>query len=241
MSPLAQLIIWVIIEVIIIFAVLFVLLAAKVLTVRDYPSMTNDLDIDMLKTGDILGVSYPNPFGWFVTAWSDSIWSHVGIVWRDPQSNYPYILEAADYGGKYTGLIVIPINEWLHINRHNLTGYMSINVSPDANLLMDNFKPLMKYGLDAYNYNWIRLIQTRKYIPESFDIPNTHDKKVRYVCYELAIMMLQNAGIVKKDLMPSSYFPKHIMYGHLPLEGTYEYSKTVLVNTHLIVNFDRVI
>jgi hypothetical protein len=240
MNSTAAFIIWVIIEMIIIFLVLLLILATKILLVKDYPLTTSKLDYDSFKTGDIIGVSYTNPFGWFVTGWSNSIWSHIGVVWRDPNTNYPYVLEAANYGKNYDGLITVPLNEWFRINKRNIIGYMSINISPDSEKMMTHFESLKKYGLDTYNINWIRLIQKQLYDSDKFDKPNCIDNKTRYVCYELSIMMLQNVGVVEKKLMPSSYFPRDIMYGKLPLINNYQYSSTVLIDTQTILNISRV-
>lgn len=207
--------------VIIIFLIIVVIIAIRIVFVNDIPKVIEDLDPSTLNTGDIVGVGYNNIFGGFVTAWFASIWSHCGIIYKSPKTSRCFVLEAAMYGGKYNGVIKIPLETWIHYNKRSYIGVSRLAGNKlDPIILMREFNKLKKFvQLDSYNYRWWRLLFTTPYRVEK--------ERTKYTCYELLITLLQNCKVVKKKHSCSSYNPKMIMVGNLPMVGDYRYKKVV--------------
>jgi hypothetical protein len=194
--------------IIMLFLLMILFISYRVMRAEDLPKRTEDLDPTTLETGDILGVGYRHPFGWFVTAWSSSVWSHCGIVWKDPVTSEPFVLEAAMYGGKYNGMFKIPLAVWTSINRGSYLGLTRIRGKPvDAKKLMNAFNARKRYvGLEAYNWKWYRLLTVK---------PFTEENRTKYTCYEIVVSVLQDAGVLNKNSSCSSFFPTDIMEGKL--------------------------
>lgn len=214
------------IVIIVIFVLLILFISYRVTFASDLPKTVYDFETESLKTGDILGVGYRHPFGWFVTAWSGSIWSHTGIVWRDPKNDEVFVLEAGNYGGKYNGVIKIPIVVWVRINKGSHIGLSRLKTKDGRVLcpkkVMKNFKKLKKYVLlDTYSWRWYRLLRKKPYFKQT---------RTNYTCYELIVELFQECGVIKKLYSCSSYFPTDIMEGRIDLECGYEYTKPILLN-----------
>ena len=209
--------------------IIIIIIILRVVIVSDIPKTIEILDPSLLTTGDIVGVGYNNLFGYFVTCWSGSIWNHCGLVWREPNTNQVFILEAGAYGGEYNGVFKIPLNEWIIINKNSYMGVSKLRGRKlDTVLLINKFMKRKKYvTLDSYNYNWHRLIR---------NIPYFKDKRTKYTCYELVVTILQDCNVVKKIYACSSYFPRDIMIGNLPMCSDYFYDNAVLFDTTYYYN-----
>ncbi len=196
------------------FLIIIVMAAARVASANDYPIITEDFDPYKLKTGDILGVGYKHAFGWFVSGWSASVWSHCGIVYIDPSDKQIYVLEAAMYNEPYKGVFKIPISIWLKVNKNHHLGLSRIEGKPvDPGKLINAFTARKKYvELDSYNWRWYRLLFKKPYFEET---------RTKYTCYELVISVLQDVGVMTKEYACSSYFPTNIMEGELEFEEGY--------------------
>jgi hypothetical protein len=207
---LEQILLWILIPILVIIFLLLLLAVARIAVSCDKPKITKDLDFGSLKTGDILGVGYTHPFGWFVTAWSCSVWSHTGIVWVDPNNSEIYVLEAAMYHGIFKGVIKIPLPIWVRINRNYNIGVVHVRgKTVDPGALMDAFEARKKYvRLESYNWKWYRLL---------FKTPYYEEIRSKYTCYELVTTILQDVGVIAKKYTCSSYFPRQIMNGDVEL------------------------
>ena len=206
----------------IIFAFLLVVAMINKYTSHDEPVVNEHIDPYDLTTGDILGVAYPNLAGAFVSSFSGSIWSHTGIVWVDPDTGRPYVMEGAVYpDARYQGAFKIPFNRWYRYNRGFILGIKKYIGTPiDARNFNECFKKYEgKVNLEGFNMSWGRFLVNKKYYE--------HKLCKTYTCYEINIMHLQSAGIYKKERLQSSYFPDHIMNGYIPLEDGAKYKNTV--------------
>lgn len=209
--------------IIIIFLILIVFIAARITFVDDIPTIVEHLEPSTLKTGDIVATGYNNPFGGFVTAWSGSIWSHVGIIWVHPRTDQVFVLEAAMYGGEYNGVFKIPLEIWISVNKKSYIGLIRIKGRLDPLLLIRKFNERKSYViLDKYNLGWHRLLKKTPYY---------HEIRKNYTCYELVVSVLQDCEVIKKLHTCSSYFPGDIMKSNIPLEEKYSYTCPVLLNT----------
>lgn len=222
--PLAEKILfWILFPIVIIILLIIMLAAARIAFCKDLPKRTYDMDLSKLRTGDILGVGYTHPFGWFVKAWFNSTWNHTGIVWVDPEDAQIYVLEAAMYHGEYKGVIKIPIVQWIRCNRKYYVGIAKLRGKKvDPTELMEAFKKRQEeVQLESYNWRWYRLLLTSPYKEE---------KRSNYTCYEITISVLQDIGVVEKKYACSSYSPKEIMKGKIHLTEGYKLKSVKLLD-----------
>ena len=193
--------------------------------VNDYPEIQKSVSEIRFKTGDLLAVSYNNFFGSFVSAWSGLAWSHISFVYVDLDSQV-WIIEAARYK-KYKNVFMIPLQEWLEINkRHSIcyTGYNGPDISDSE--LLEAYKSIRNKKIESANYKWRRFLSKSVYDPEVY-------KSERFVCYELIIILLQRLNIVMKKYNPSAYWPGDIIYGRMDLEPGVRYADPILINDRI--------
>jgi hypothetical protein len=133
------------------------------------------IDIGSLKNGDIIILSYSGVRSWFSAATYGSVWTHPGLVYIDPNTKEPYILEAAAYRPPYVGQIVrVPLLKWMSINR-NARGVALIKLNKDvpSDLIDKGFSKFENedIGVEGLRLSWFRFVQkkTPKTVhPESF-------------------------------------------------------------------------
>lgn len=208
----------VLIGIILIYLVIALIIIAQVNVARDYPKKTMFADEQAINSGDILGVGYHHVFGYFITGWSGSIWSHTGIAWKSKEGQL-YVLEAANYGKKYNGIIRIPFAVWMRINRKSQICILKHSGKPfPAAELSSTFDQHAKCSLDHYNFGWYRFLCS---------LPYSGEKKDSYTCYELTVRVLQQIGVVKQDRACSSYFPREIMAGCMNMCSDHRYSEAI--------------
>lgn len=186
---------------------------------------TNPVNRDDLRTGDLIFVRYDNSLGYFMRLISGSVWTHVSMVYRDPENNL-YIMETANYPGpaykgsttKYRGVLFMPIAEWMQFNKHRDIAVMRLETPTefDRDILLNEFSKVSHKNLDTLSVSWLRLGFKRKY-------KNYGNIRHNLTCYELIVHLLQQSEIVSKEYMPLSYFPKDIINQKLPLEKGFKY------------------
>lgn len=223
LESLERILIYILLPIVFIILIMIVVAAFRVACCNDLPKKMEDLDLTKLKTGDIIGVGYTHPFGWFVKAWSGSVWSHTGIIWEDPITNEIYVLEAAMYTGKYRGVIKIPLVNWIRFNRKSHIGVARLKgKTVDPNELLKAFeKRQSKVKLESYNWRWHRLLYTTPFYEET---------RTKYTCYEIVVNTLQDVGVIRKIHTSSSYFPYRIMSGDIPLSNGYIIEPAILLD-----------
>jgi hypothetical protein len=211
----------------IILILIFLLFFIKGLIPNDYPKVSNPLDLKDLKTGDILSVSYKNSFGVFVSAWSNSVWSHPGMIYKCNDTEI-FVIEAARYrkksDNKWKGVFMIPLNTWLKFNEDHIISITKYSGKLISNNKVESaFLKIKGCKLQTFTPSWIRLLRKEEYDPIKLEIKD-------YVCYEILIRLLQELNVVRKKYLPSAYWPSDICWGRLDLEEGVEYSEPVLLN-----------
>jgi hypothetical protein len=83
--------------------------------------------------------------------------------------------------------------------------------------------------LEQFTLNWWRLLCINKY--------ESSNNQTQYACYELIVRILQDVGIVKKKLSPSSYFPDDLVFGRLDMETGYHYGSPIYFDADAFLGF----
>jgi hypothetical protein len=139
----------IILVVIIICAVLFVLIYLKSIMCNDYPRIiNNNMNNINFKTGDVVSVSYSHMFGSFVSAWSASVVSHPGIIYKKNDGTI-YVVEAAFYDKEYRHVVMVPLLKWLKYNKKHEIFYSKYSGPEISDLQMEEtFQKFKKYKLE---------------------------------------------------------------------------------------------
>jgi len=164
-------------------------------------------DFQDLKSGDLLFVSYKNLLGKSIRVLSASEWSHVAMIYKD--INSLFVLEVADYGNTIeSGVIKIPYEKWLKLNKHHDIYIRKLNNEEYINKkihskILNEFSKLQKYKQQKLT----DILELRRMMFfESYD-----EKKIqnleKITCIEFVVMMLQNLELLEKSAMPSSFYP----------------------------------
>ena len=211
--------------VVIVYMCIILILTARIQLTHDVPMTMAKLDVDMIRTGDILVVGYRHVMGMFVTTWSASEWSHTGIAYRDKAGRL-WVMEAANYYKPYIGTFRIPFRDWLNINRKSHLGivrYRGPKAFPedalDAAFRVYEGPSGMK--LDTFNLSWHRFLQKEPYT-EPF-----RGVKGPYTCYELTLILLQTIGVVDRINTCSSYTPGDIAWGRIHWADGHAYDHVI--------------
>ncbi len=218
---------WLVIQVIIIYLIILALIAIQLTIVNDMPKFVQEVDPLTINTGDVLGVSYRNVFGYCITAATSSLWHHTGVAWRSPMTNELFVFESAQYDAQYNSVFRIPFDLWVRINRkHHICHVRLMGKVLDPLAMEQVCKELEQIRLDTLNWEWYRFFLKRTYVDEPL--------KSHYTCYEVSIMCLHKVGVMVKQLTPSSYFPKDIIWCTIPLTAGYSYAEPILLTTRRI-------
>jgi len=185
------------------------------------------------QTGDLIFTSYHNLLGKFMRGWSGSLWSHVGIILRNKKDLY--VLETADYSDKdpkLKGLIAVPLEQWLSINKKCRIAYMKLNRPKDfdENIIAKEFLKLQNLQLDSKSLSlkkFVKLGFKHSFSEEEFKTKDLENP----TCYELIVLILQNSKIVEKVYSPGSYFASDIMEGKLKTKPGFYFDKAYEIKT----------
>lgn len=208
-------------------------------------------EIENFDTGDLIFSSYPNLLGKFMNLWTGSRWNHTGMILRDKSEKSKgikslYVMETADYShisSKYKGIIAIPLEKWININKNCGIGYMRLNSPENFNrqILGAEFKKLQDLKLDTKGislYKFVKLGFNQDYDPKEFKTfgsgtsssKNSGSKTSRFenpTCYEVVVLLYQNSKIAKKRNSPSSYTANNLLEGKLPLNSDFSFDEPV--------------
>lgn len=196
-------------------------------TAIDYPLDCVYIKPNDLYNGDIVCVAYYNLSGAIVSSFSNSIWSHTGIIYVDPKTDIRYVLEGAVYRHeKYKHFFKIPLETWLHFNRKNLIGYKKYygpEISSD--FLWKKFEWMVKdCKLEPFNIFWSRFLCSRAYYEYS--------RRNKYTCLEATVILAQDIGIFEKDKIYSSYFPGNVVNNQINLCNGISYDPPIKISLH---------
>lgn len=222
------------------------------------------LDLGSLKSGDILAIGYRGIRRLFSKVVYDSVWTHASLVYIDPKTKEPYILEANDYSPPYSGRVVrVPLLFWIRVNRKSpAVAHVAINRAPPDDKLVSAFHRFEKLdiGIESLKLSWTRFLGRRT--PETVSAESlfaadhrrvrpakktrgTHvpiGRKYDYpiACHEILIATLQGAGVVSGRFTPCSYLPSNVANGNLPTINGYYYESPKEVNIDTIALISKV-
>ena len=194
--------------------------------IQDVPSTEiKFIDPNSINTGDIVVVGYRNVFGKILKGITSSIWSHSGIAYRDPNTNFLYIIELGVYKKYYKGIFKIPFHDWIKYNRKHYLGILTYNgPTIDIKKFDEIFDKYKLYNIDPISYKWLRFLYKSNY---------RKINKNTYTCIELTISILQELDIYKKKYLSSSYFPRDIANNNIPTINTVFYNNVKLFKYYL--------
>lgn len=175
-------------------------------TATDYPLYTKKIDIESLRTGDLFCISYNNIAGSIITSFTNSIWSHICVIWVDVETNIKYILEGAIYSNDaYKNFYKIPADTWLNINKNNLIGYRPyLGPDLDSKKMLETFENITDgVKLEGFNPYWLKFFVLRYY--------TKFTKVKKLTCFEAIVVLLQELDVVKKVYDYTSFFPNTII------------------------------
>lgn len=161
-------------------------------TVAQFPVLDYDQARLQLRTGDIVFCSGTYFFSRAIQWFTKSVWSHVGIIYRDDHLERIFVLESETM----IGVRLVPLSKYLrdyHGRSKPYKGYIVVGrllPEPDG----ENTKKVISFGMDALTRpydNWeIFRIAVR--------ILFRRGRKVRdrkYICSELVYEAFRKAGV----------------------------------------------
>ena len=160
-------------------------------------------NVESLKSGDLVLVKYDNLLGKAVKLWSGSNWTHIGIIYIDPDTNQTYVLEAANYNDKSLpkGIIQIPLKTWQNLNQHYTIKYISNSKIIDSYQLKDIFDTYIGYKLYKVDsiFKWKRL-----FFP-------TQIQTKELTCTEFVASVFKQLNLLPNDIHISEYSAYDLM------------------------------
>ena len=152
-------------------------------------------DFDTLNNGDLVFVSYTNVFGKVVQVWSGSKWTHVGMIFKNPDNGNLSVLEAAEYNNPNfnKGIIEVPLKSWLQMNEDFEIGYKKINkkISPyDLYDVFEKYQGKKLYKLSPNPTKLKTFIFSRK----------INESENELSCVEFITCMLKDLNIFPKSV-----------------------------------------
>jgi hypothetical protein len=176
----------------------------KTLPVKSYEAVR-----DELRSGDLVFCSGSYLFSGLIQRFTKSVWSHVGIVYRDETLGRVFILES-ETG---IGVRLVPVSKYLrdyHGRRRPYRGEIVVGrVQPG--LTPDQVRKGVSFGMDLltrpYDNNEILRIALRI----AFKISRgTRDRK--YICSELVDECFRAAGV--RFTRPDNYISPQDIWGN---------------------------
>jgi cell wall-associated NlpC family hydrolase len=147
---------------------------------------------DVLHSGDLVFCSGSYVFSGFIQKFTGSVWSHVGIIYRDEQLGRVFILES-ETG---IGVRLVPLSKYLkdyHGRRKPYRGQVVIGrVAPQ--LQGEQVKKAVSYGMDLLTKPYDNWEIIRIALRILFKVSRrTRDRK--FICSELVDECFRAAGI----------------------------------------------
>jgi hypothetical protein len=172
-----------------------------------------------LRTGDLLAVSYNSIRGKLVRIFTGSMWTHIGMVYRTPESIC--VIEMARYPHR-SGIIKTPIDYWLDWNEDRVLAWKPYTgpeiPSQDIERIYEAIHP---GDVDMFMGSWLRAMIKQPYRPQI--------GKKKFYCSELVSHFLQELGILERIYLPSGYPPKELLFGQPALRPGYTYAEPIML------------
>ena len=172
------------------------------------------------KTGDCVFVSYRSIRGKLVKVFTGSMWSHMGMIYKR-QDGATFVIEACYYDQSKHGVLQTPLLEWLCYNKKRTLAWLPKLGPPISDSEVNRVFSLVKDGeMDTFVVNWLKAVVNRKYYPEP--------GKSEFYCSELIATLFQELGVLRKELMPSSYSPRSFMLRRVPVQDGHAFDEPQL-------------
>ena len=206
----------ILIAVITILCVLFIVITQMLLANDRF--QTKYLNRSSLRTGDLIVSSSSIRAGSLVPIFTQSIWSHPGMIIVDPNGNITVIEVISKYKGKkHNCLHQIPLDDWMEYwKNHHICIVKMVGPDISYDRVIESYHKYQHIRLEPFGGTWIRLIQ---------NIPYDGKQRKKAVCYEVINMILQDLGIVKKRYNPGSYSCSNTVYGIIDTNLPYRYEQ----------------
>jgi hypothetical protein len=178
--------------------------------------------ISRSNTGDIIGVSYKSVTGNLVNLFSNSYWTHLGMVIKSDNLMYCekskcgiYIFEVCYYRS-FRGVHFMSLEEFMRKNGDFEISYVSLRgdkVNNDD--LFKIYERTKSCDINLFIPYWMITLIKQKY--RGLEEQNT------YFCSEFIMMLLHELNIAKKKNRPCNHSPNEIMLSMIELEHDYMY------------------
>lgn len=170
-----------------------------------------DLPISALKTGDLFALSYMGVRTQFSRLSYNSVFTHVCMVYCDPATREPFILEAAAYDVPYDCNVVrIPYLTWARINRAcRAVVWLPINKALDERVVSAAFSRFeeLDVGVEGLKASWFRFLDPPR-TPYTVDPTSLFAKDERRVRPKHPERCVANVFFDLADAMPVPEFVK---------------------------------
>ena len=147
---------------------------------------------DVLRTGDLVFCSGSYVFSGFIQKFTGSVWSHVGIIYRDEQLGRVFMLES-ETG---IGVRIVPLSKYLkdyHGRRRPYRGQIVIG-RIEPGLQDEQAKRAVSYGMDLLTKPYDNWEIIRIALRILFKVSRrTRDRK--FICSELVDECFRAAGV----------------------------------------------
>lgn len=214
-------IVFLIIVILLIF-IFFLIILILIFLPSDLPLRQASLSslLPQFKTGDLLLVSYRNIPGYLVKIFTQSIWTHIGLIYRDGKD--VYVIECGYYYRGLEGIIKNPILQWLQLS----TGAPMVWIPLQGDRVGAVLNPEINQQLNKINQGTFQK-RLYKWLPAIVRLPYHPKKDQVFYCSEFIAYLFQELGIMKKEYRPSSYAPKNFMIRDINFENSYSLGEPV--------------
>lgn len=181
------------------FILIIVILIFIRITLYNETKNINSFDSKILEldNGDLIFASYNNVLGKIVKVWSGSKWTHVGMIFKNPDNGNLSVLEVAEYNNPNfeKGVIEVPLNSWLKMNKDFEIGYRKMNIKTTSYELYDLF--------EKYQGNKLYKISVNPNKIKGFIFPSLRTKDIKDLtdlsCVDFTVLMLKDLKLIKRS------------------------------------------
>jgi hypothetical protein len=183
--------------------------------------LTPDSDVlNRFRTGDLLAVSYNSIRGKLVRIFTGSMWTHIGMVYRTPES--VCVIEMARYPHRQ-GIIKTPIDYWFDWNEDRVLAWKPYTGPDLPNEAIERiYNDIHPGDVDMFIGSWLRAMIKQPY--------HRQLGKKKFYCSELVSHFLQELGILERIYLPSGYPPKELLFGRPAFRPGYTYDEPIMLS-----------
>lgn len=179
-----------------------------------------DLMTTKAQLGDVLGISNCQLQTQVLSVLTQSIWTHVAMVFVDPHSGLKYVVEIGNKGFRQS-----PLDQWIEFHQQKskiIWRPRKLSTTPSA-AVCDQLNEFVGKKL---NRNYVQWLTGHLFGRKVGELGNHHGKKL--FCSEFVATLLQKMNILPTTKHPALYTPGELIDGQLDF---YSASKLVLPGT----------